>query len=164
MRRYVTMAQRRIGQSSVQTLGVKGRTPVKLTHSCSISWCYKGSSYPAPPPTLTKVLSNQAIPFLDHTSRFWWNFLHPVSRQQGHKQGLALSIHYWVVWAVHKLMPDMSAPAFMRVFKRLAWRRGIPQRISSDNCQRLKCADKMLQSMLKQQDVTHYLVNNNINL
>ena len=54
-----------------------------------------------------------------------------------------------VVRAVHlDLVPDMSAPTFLRSFKRFAARRGLPSRVISDNGKAFKAATKTIQAVL----------------
>ena len=68
-----------------------------------------------------------------------------------------------VVRAVHlDLVPDMTTSAFLRCLKRFVSRRGLPKRIISDNGQTFKCAARMMQAMLNQQDIQQYLTNNQI--
>ena len=65
-----------------------------------------------------------------------------------------------VTRAVHlDIVPDMTAQAFIRCFKRFTSRRGFPVRIVSDNAKTFKAAARMVAATLKTSIVKDYLGN-----
>ena len=68
-----------------------------------------------------------------------------------------MSIHCCVIRAVHlDLVPDLSAPTFLRSFKRFAARRGLPSHMISDNGKTFKLAAKIIQALFDREGVKRY--------
>ena len=82
-------------------------------------------------------------------------------------QGLVTEKKVWiclytcsVTRAVHlDLVPNMTADAFVRCFRRFTARRGFPRRMVSDNGKTFKSADKVIHSVLTHPDVKQYSSN-----
>ena len=63
-----------------------------------------------------------------------------------------------VVRAIHlDIVPDMSTQTFIRSFKRFTARRGLPRKVISDNGKTFKAAAKMIESVMRHEDVQHYM-------
>ena len=60
------------------------------------------------------------------------------------------------------LVPDLSAPSFIRCFRRFTSRRGIPRRVISDNAKTFKAASKRLSRLFDLQDVQTFLANERV--
>ena len=63
-----------------------------------------------------------------------------------------------VIRAVHlDVVPDMTTTTFIRSLKRFAARRGLPKQFVSDNGKTFKAAAKVIETIVRHQDVQHYL-------
>ena len=144
---------------------IKGRSLVKkLIHKCPICRRHEGPHYQIPPPPpLPGYRVSQQPPFESTGVDFAGPLhIHYPGNHETNKVWLCL-FTCAVIRAVHlDLVPDMSAPSFVRCLKRFVARRGVPRRLISDNAQTYKCSEKMLKTMMKQHEVFQYLNNNKI--
>ena len=119
-----------------------------------------GSSLRVPQHYLCQLseLCNKAPPFTSTAV----DFAGPVYIRN---QGASTSNKVWiclftccVTRAVHlELVLDLPAVTFVRCLKRFTARRGLPQRILSDNAKTFKATVKEIATMLKEEDVKNYL-------
>ena len=138
---------------------VSGRQIVKkILYKCVTCRRFQGKPYcPPPPPPLPSFRVKEAQPFsftgvdfagplyvrdtVASTSRKVWMCLYTCC----------------VTRAVHlDIVPDMTAQAFIRSFKRFTSRRGFPVRIVSDNAKTFKAAAKTIAATLDDSEVRHY--------
>ena len=138
---------------------VRGRQLVKkMLHKCVTCRRLQAKPYHSPPaPQLPSFRVNEAQPFsytgvdfagplyvretIASTSRKAWICLYTCC----------------VTRAVHlEVVPDMTAQAFIRSFKRFTSRRGFPVRVISDNAKTFKSAAKTLAAALRDPEVKHY--------
>ena len=139
---------------------IRGRSLVKaIIHKCVICKRFDGKPLKGPPaPPLPAFRVNEAPPFTSAAV----DFAGPVYIRN---QGVSTSNKVWiclftccVTRAVHlELVLDLSAVTFVRCLKRFTARRGLPQRILSDNAKTFKATAKAIATMLKEEDVKNYL-------
>ena len=144
---------------------VKGRNLVRrILHKCVICRRFQNKPYcPPPAPPLPSFRVRESRPFSFTGVNFAgplyvWDKVSSTSRKT------------WVCLytccatrAVHlDLVPDMTAPSFIRSFKRFTSRRGFPVRIISDNAKTFKSAAKMITAVLESAEVQQHFTNVNI--
>ena len=137
---------------------LKGRSTVKqILHHCTTCRRFEGKSYHAPPPPPLPNYRVQVAPPFTITGVDFAGPLYVRSPDGGQKKVWICLYTCCVVRAVHlDLVPDMSAPTFLRSFKRFAARRGLPSRVISDNGKAFKAAAKTIQAVLGHKDVKSY--------
>ena len=142
---------------------VRGQSLVRmLIWKCVVCRRIEGPHYQIPPPPpLPDYRVREAPPFaatgIDFAGPFYVRY---PGGSEVHKAWLC-PFTCAVVRAVHlELVPDMSAPTFLRCLKRFTARRGIPNKIVSDNALTFKAAADTLQDMLKQPQIQQYLRDN----
>jgi len=138
---------------------LQGRQIVRqILLKCLICRRYEGSPQSAPqPPPLPQFRIQEEPAF----TCCGIDFAGPLFVKT---QGLVAEKKVWiclytcsVVRAVHlDLVPNMTADAFLRSFRRFTARRGFPRRIVSDNGKTFKAADKIIHSVLTHPDVKQY--------
>ena len=139
---------------------MKGRSLVrKLIHHCVICCRFEGLPFSSPPPPPLPTCRVTEAPAFTFSGV---DFAGPILVRVG---GLSKSEKVWiclftclVTRAVHlDIVVDMSAETFIRCLKRFAARRGLPQRILSDNGKTFKATAKYLKSVFKSDAVKRYL-------
>lgn len=129
---------------------VKGRSAVRqVLHHCTICKRIEGRPYRAPPPPPLPTYRVQEAPPFTVTGVDFAGPLY-IRSPDGIQRKVWICLYTCcVVRAVHlELVPDMSAPTFLRSFKRFAARRGLPSRMISDNGRTFKAASKEIQAVL----------------
>ena len=128
-------------------------------HKCTICRRFEGKPLCAPPvPPLPTFRVIEAPPFTNAAV----NFAGPLYTCN---QGVSSSNKVWiclftccVTRAIHlELVLDLSTVTFIRWLKRFSARRGLPQKILSDNAKTFKATAKVINTMLNDQDVKNYL-------
>ena len=144
---------------------VKGRNLVRKTlHKCVTCRRFQSKPYcPPPAPPLPSFRVRESRPFsftgVDFAGPLYvWDKVASLSR----KTWICLYT-CCATRAVHlDLVPDMTAPSFIRSFKRFTSRRGFPVRIVSDNAKTFKSAAKMITTILESAEVQQHFTNVNI--
>eukprot|EP00731_Ephydatia_muelleri_P007453 Em0003g1701a len=134
----------------------RGRQFVKTVLSkCTV--CKRFSSRPLsgpPPPPLPDFRVQEAPPFsfigVDHAG--------PLYLRNGEKVWICL-FTCCLVRAVHlELVPDLTAESFIRCLRRFSARRGVPQKVVSDNSKTFRSANKILKALMNTPEVEcHFL-------
>ena len=137
---------------------IKGRAVVKrILHSCHTCRRYEGKHYAVPPPPpLPAYRVREAPPFANTGVDFAGPLY--VSRP-GEVQSKVWIVLYTccVTRAIHlDLVSDMSAPTFIRSFKRFSSRRGLPILMISDNGKAFEAAAKVIQDVVSSPEVQRY--------
>ena len=122
---------------------VKGRSFVyKLLHKCVICQRFDGRPYQQPPSLPLPPFRVTEVP--------------PFKGMENHKVWICLYT-CCVVRAVHlEMVPNLTAQAFLRCFKRFTARRDFPCKIISDNAKTFKSAKKAILTMLDDPIVHRY--------
>ena len=134
---------------------VQGRQFVrKLLNECRI--CRRHGSKPftgPPPPSLPDFRVQSSPPF----TTTGIDYAGPLYLKSGEKVWFSL-FTCCAVRAVHlELVPDLTAKAFICCLKRFSGRRGIPQRLLSDNSKTFKSASRILLALQKAPEVRQHL-------
>ena len=133
---------------------IKGRQTVKkIIHKCIICKRFGGHPYKAPqPPPLPEFRVKEAPPF----SYCGLDYLGPLHVKGGGK--VWISLHTCCVTrGVHlEIVPDLSAEAFLRCFRRFTARRAVPKIVVSDNAKTFKPASRTLVALSKDPVVKKY--------
>ena len=140
---------------------VRGRQFVrKLLHQCVTCRKLEGRPYKAPPPPpLPEIRVKETAPF----SCIGLDFAGPL-----YVKSLGKQLHELKVWiclytccvtrAIHlDVVPNLTAPAFLRSFRRFTARRGNPSVIVSDNGSTFKPASKQIVALMNDPSVQQYL-------
>ena len=124
---------------------VRGRNFVKsIIHQCYACRRYEGQPYSAPPPPPLPTFRVEESPPFSFTGVDFAGPLYVKSDGPETKVWMCLYT-CCVVRAVHlDLVADLTTPAFLRSFKRFVARRGMPQKMLSDNGKTFKAAAKAL--------------------
>ena len=130
----------------------------RILHDCHVCKRHEGkSSCIPPPPPLPSFRLQEAPPFtntgVDFTGPLYIKY-------PGGSQSKSWIVLYTccVTQAIHlDLVCDMSAPTFIRSFKRFSSRRGLPALMISDNAKTFKAAAKVLKRVVASQPVQSYL-------
>ncbi len=138
---------------------VKGRQFVRrILHGCIVCRKYEGKPYrtPASPP-LPEFRVKPEPPFtytgVDFAGPL---FVKTTDPEQSGKVWICLYT-CCVVRAVHlDIVPDMTAEAFIRCFKRFASRRGFPRKCISDNGKTFKSASKTIRTVVNHPEVQRH--------
>ena len=137
---------------------VKGRAAVKrILHSCCTCRRYEGKHYTVPPPPPLPAFRVREAPPFANTGVDFAGPLY-VSRP-GEAQSKVWIVLYTccVTRAIHlDLVSDMSAPTFIRSFKRFSSRRGLPVLMISDNGKAFEAAAKVIQDVVSSPEVQRY--------
>ena len=137
---------------------IRGRSIVKrLLHSCYICRRYEGGlGRVPPPPPLPAFRVHEAPPFTNTGV----DYAGPLYvRNSGRSQSKVWIVLYTccVTRAIHlDLVSDMSAPTFIRSFKRFSARRGLPAQMLSDNGKSFKAAAKLIKKVVSSPQVQSY--------
>ena len=139
---------------------VQGRQFVrKLLYECKI--CRRHNSKPLtgpPPPSLPDFRVQSSPPFMVTGV----DYAGPLYLKSGEKVWFSL-FTCCAVRAVHlELVPDLTAKAFICCLKRFSGRRGIPQRLVSDNSKTFKSASRILSTLKGAHEVQQYLRDSHI--
>ena len=134
----------------------RGRQFVKTVLSkCTV--CKRFSSRPLsgpPPPPLPDFRVQEAPPFsfigVDHAG--------PLYLRNGEKVWICL-FTCCLVRAVHlELVPDLTAESFIRCLRRFSARRGVPQKVVSDNSKTFRSANKILKALMNTPEVERHFL------
>ena len=138
---------------------VKGRAVVRqIVYLCVICRRFEGKAYQTPhPPPLPGFRVTEAPPFT-FTGVDYAGPLYVKNGGEGKDKVWLCLFTCCVVRAVHlDLVPDMSTAAFLRSFKRFTARRGLSQRMLSDNAKTFKAADEAIQTLLADWNLSDHL-------
>ena len=139
---------------------VKGRQFLRtLLSKCKV--CKRFNSKPLigpPPPPLPDFRVQTAPPFsfigVDHAG--------PLYLKNGSKVWICL-FTCCLVRAVHlELVPDLTAESFIRCLRHFSARRGVPQKVVSDNSKTFRSANKVLKALMESPEVEHHLLDKRI--
>ncbi len=137
---------------------VKGRSVVKqIFRRCYVCRRYEGkSSRVPPPPTLPAFRVREAPPFTSTGVDFAGPLF--VKNTDGPQSKVWIVLYTCCVTrAIHlDLVQDMSAPTFLRSFKRFSSRRGLPALMLSDNGKAFEAAAKVIKSVVASPEVQKY--------
>ena len=134
----------------------RGRQFVKTVLSkCTV--CKRFSSRPLsgpPPPPLPDFRVQEAPPFsfigVDHAG--------PLYLRNREKVWICL-FTCCLVRAVHlELVPDLTAESFIRCLRRFSARRGVPQKVVSDNSKTFRSANKILKALMNTPEVERHFL------
>eukprot|EP00731_Ephydatia_muelleri_P011218 Em0006g112a len=136
---------------------VKGRQVVRrILRRCVLCKRFEGKPYDEPPPPPLPVFRVQEAPPFAVTGV---DYAGPLYLKDSNKVWICL-FTCCVIRAVHlEVVPDMTAEAFIRCFKRFIARRGIPHKIISDNGKTFKLANKIMSAVLSHPQTEQYLSN-----
>ena len=139
---------------------IRGRSLVKsIIHRCVICRKFEGKAYHAPTsPQLPEFCVKEEPPFIYNGVDFAGPlYVRCTTIQESTKVWVCLYT-CCVVWAVYlDLVPDMTAPAFIRSFKRFIARRGLPWKIVSENRKTFKAASRTICAVVNHETVQCYL-------
>ena len=136
---------------------VRGRSFIRrVLHECFVCKKMQGQHYVIPPsPPLPEFRVQQAQPF----SSCGVDYAGPLYLKDTGKVWISL-FTCCVTRAIHlELVPDMTADAFLRCFKRFTARRGVPSRVISDNSKTFKSASRLIFKLLESPEVRKYFGN-----
>ena len=144
---------------------ISGRQTVrKLLYGCTVCRRYQGKPYSSPEaPPLPSFRVQEALPFsvsgIDYAGPLYVRSEAPSGLQ---KVWICL-FTCCVTRGVHlEIVPDMTAEAFIRCFRRFTSRRGFPCRIVTDNAKTFKAAAKTLEAVLKRPEVKFFFSHINV--
>lgn len=137
---------------------IKGRSVVKrILQHCYICRRHEGKSYLVPPPPPLPAFRVQEAPPFTNTGVDFAGPLYIKSPGGGQSKVWIALYTCCVTRAIHlELVPDMSAPAFLRSFKRFSSRRGLPALMLSDNGKTFEAASKVVMSVVSSPEVQRY--------
>ncbi|XP_011405271.1 PREDICTED: uncharacterized protein LOC100637172, partial [Amphimedon queenslandica] len=141
----------------------RGRSLVRLfIHYCVLCRKFRALPYKAPlPPPLPDFRVKECQPFM-FTGVDYAGPLHLREGKSTQKVWICL-FTCAVIRAVHlDVVPNLSSKSFVRCFKRFSARRGLPEKIISDNGTTFKGASKTVQRIMKEQEVREYLTDKGI--
>ena len=120
----------------------------RVISKCTVCKKLEGKVFSAPPGTyLPSFRVKEATPF----STVGVDFAGPLFiRKEGKQMGKVYIVLYTcsVTRVVHlDLVEDMSAPVFLRSFRKFVARRGTPALVVSDNAKTLKASAKFLREL-----------------
>lgn len=125
---------------------VRGRQFIKdFISKCPTCKRYEGKPYQAPPPPpLPECRVKEEFPF----ASTGLDFAGPLYVRNPERKVWISLYTCCVTRAMHlDLVPDMSAEAFLRNFRRFCSRRGVPSLVISDNAKTFKSASRKLSSL-----------------
>ena len=138
---------------------IRGRQFVrKVIHKCLICRKLEGRPFQGvPSPPLPEYRVRRSQPFRYTGVDFAGPLYVKQSVISGEQKVWLCLYTCCVTRAVHlDLVPNLSATAFLRSFKRLTSRRGIPAKVVSDNGKTFKSASKIIQSVLNKPEVKNH--------
>ena len=137
---------------------IKGRSVVKrILRNCIICRRYEGKSCHVPPPPPLPAFRVREAPPFTNTGVDFAGPLYIKTTGGGQSKVWVALYTCCVTRAIHlELVPDMSAPAFIRSFKRFSSRRGLPVLILSDNGKTFEAAAKEIKSVVSSPEVQRY--------
>ena len=140
---------------------VKGRSLVKsIIHQCVVCRRFDGRACCTPPPPPLPTFRVREEPPFTYSGV---DFAGPLYvRATGARESTKVWVCLYtccIVRAVHlDLVPDLTAPAFIRSFKRFTARRGLPRKVISDNGKTFKAASKIIHAVMSHESVQQYLL------
>ena len=142
---------------------VRGRQVVKkILHGCTICRRLQGKPYSSPTaPALPPFRITKEQPFT-FTGVDFAGLLYV--KENGEMRKTYVSVYTCAVSrAVHlDTVPDLTAEAFIRNFRRFAARRGLPRELNSDNGKTFKSASKTLKALFNSAVVRRHLANKGV--
>ena len=139
---------------------VKGRSFVKkILRRCSLCRRFEGKPYSAPPPPPLPEFRVRMEPPFTSTGVDFAGPLHIKNSDSTRSRRVWICLYTCcVIRAVHlDVVPDLTTSSFLRSLKRFSARRGLPQRMISDNGATFKAADESIQATLKHNEVQRHL-------
>ena len=136
----------------------------KLLYGCTVCRRYQGKPYSSPEaPPFPSFRVQEALPFsvsgIDYAGPLYVRSAAPSGLQ---KVWICL-FTCCVTHGVHlEIVPDMTAKAFIRCFRRFTLRRGFLCRIVTDNAKTFKAAAKTLEAVLKRPEVKCFFSHINV--
>lgn len=135
----------------------RGRQLIKqVIHKCPVCLRFEGRPYRGrPTPPLPEFQVQQSRPF----AAVGIDFAGPLycKGQETPKTWICL-FTCCSTRAIHlELVPDLTAESFIRSLKRFSSRRGIPEKVITDNAQTFKSAHQMLKTLLEDPQVRAHL-------
>ena len=138
----------------------RGRQVVKkLLHSCVTCRRHEGKPYQAPPPPPLPEFSVTTAPAFTFTGLDYAGPLYVKGAKKKTEEKVWICLYTCCVTrAVHlDIVPDLTAEAFLRSFRRFTARRGLPLKIVSDNGSTFKSAFRQIADLMKSPVVRQYL-------
>jgi len=138
----------------------RGRQVVKkLLHSCVTCRRHKGKPYQAPPPPPLPEFRVKTAPAFTFTVLDYAGPLHVKGANKKTEGKVWICLYTCgVTRAVHlDIVPDPTAEAFFRSFRRFTARRGLPLKIVSDNGSTFKSASRQIADLMNSLVVRQYL-------
>ena len=139
---------------------IRGRSAVKsIIRQCTVCLRYEGKPYTAThPPPLPEFRVRERPPF-SYTGVDFAGPLHVKERGNNGTSKVWICLYTCcVVRAVHlDIIPNLTTSAFLRSFKRFTARRGLPQRLISDNAKTFTAAAELIKATTVDEEVQGYL-------
>ena len=139
---------------------IRGRSAVKsIIRQCTVCLRYEGKPYRAThPPPLPEFRVRERPPF-SYTGVDFAGPLHVKERGNNGTSKVWICLYTCcVVRAVHlDIVPNLTTSAFLRSFKRFTARRGLPQRLISDNAKTFTVAAELIKATTVDEEVQGYL-------
>lgn len=139
---------------------LKGRSFVKMIiRQCVICRKFEGKPFLAPPPPPLPEFRVQEKPPFTYTGVDFAGPLYIKSSEAFKESKVWICLYTCcIVRAIHlDIVPDMTTSSFLRSFKRFTARRGLPQKIVSDNGKTFKAAAKAIKAVMSHEEVQRYL-------
>ena len=138
----------------------RGRQVVKkLLYSCVTCRRHEGKPYQAPPPPPLPEFRVKTAPAFAFTALDYAGPLYVKGANKKTEGKVWICLYTCCVTrAVHlDIVPDLTAEAFLRSFRRFTARRGLPLKIVSDNGSTFKSASRQIADLMKSLVVRQYL-------
>ena len=131
----------------------------KLLHSCVTCRRHEGKLYQAPPPPPLPEFRVKSTPAFTFTGLDYAGSLYVKGASKKTEEKVWICLYTGCVTrAVHlDIVPDLTAEAFLRIFRRFTARRGLPLKIVSDNGSTFKSVSRQIVDLMKSPVVRRYL-------
>ena len=126
---------------------------------CTICLRYEGKPYTAATlPPLPEFCVRERPPFI-YTGVDFAGPLHVKEKSNNGTSKVWICLYTcYVVWAVHlDIVPNLTTSAFLRSFKRFTARRGLPQKLISNNAKTFVAAAELIKATTVDEEVQGYL-------
>ena len=130
-----------------------------IIRQCTVCMRYEGKPYKAThPPPLPEFRVRERPPFT-YTGVDFAGPLHVKERGNNGTSKVWICLYTCcVVRAVHlDIVPNLTTSAFLRSFKQFTARRGLPQRLISDNAKTFTAAAELIKATTVDEEVQGYL-------
>ena len=129
----------------------------RILRNCIICRKHEGKSCRVPPPPPLFAFRVREAPPFTNTGVDFAGPLYVKNSGGGQSKVWIALYTCCVTRAIHlELVPDISAPAFIRSFKRFSSRRGLPALILSDNGKTFEAAAREIKSVVSSPEVQRY--------